>query len=46
VFWKIYKICLEKDADMVEINPMVKLKENKIMAIDAKVTLDDNAAFR
>jgi len=31
---------------MVEINPMVKLKENKIMAIDAKVTLDDNAAFR
>lgn len=46
VFRKIYKICLEKDADMVEINPMVKLKENKIMAIDAKVTIDDNAAFR
>jgi succinyl-CoA synthetase beta subunit len=46
VFRKIYKICVEKDADMVEINPMVKLKENKIMAIDGKVTIDDNAAFR
>jgi len=46
IFRKLYKICLEKDADMVEINPMVKLKEGKMMAIDGKVTIDDNAAFR
>lgn len=46
VFRKIYKMSIEKDADMVEINPMVLLKNNTIMAIDGKVTIDDNAAFR
>jgi succinyl-CoA synthetase beta subunit len=46
IFRKIYKLAIEKDADMVEINPMVLLKDNTLMAIDAKVTIDDNAFFR
>jgi succinyl-CoA synthetase beta subunit len=31
---------------MFEINPVLKTSDNKIMAVDAKVTLDDNALFR
>lgn len=46
VFRNLYKIMLEKDADMVEINPMVRLKDNSVMAIDGKMTLDENAFFR
>ncbi len=34
------------DASMVEINPMIITNDDKIMALDAKVTLDDNATFR
>lgn len=45
-FRKIYKLAMERDADMVEINPLVLLKDQTLMAIDAKVTIDDNAFFR
>ncbi len=34
------------DADMVEINPLVKTPDGKLLAIDAKVSVDDNALFR
>lgn len=34
------------DASMIEVNPMIITNDDKIMALDAKVTLDDNAAFR
>lgn len=34
------------DASMFEINPVLKTSDNKIIAVDAKVTLDDNALFR
>lgn len=45
VFKNMYRLMIEKDADMVEINPLVQLKDKSIMAVDAKVTIDDNAAF-
>ncbi|CAF3961805.1 unnamed protein product, partial [Rotaria sp. Silwood1] len=34
------------DASMIEVNPMIITNDDKIMALDAKVTLDDNATFR
>jgi succinyl-CoA synthetase beta subunit len=36
----------KEDATLVEVNPLVKTAESKIVALDAKVSLDDNAAFR
>lgn len=43
---KLYKLFLEKDASLVEINPLVKTGEGKLVAIDAKMTFDDNALYR
>ena len=42
----IYKMFREKDASLVEINPLILTKENNIVCLDAKVILDDNAIFR
>jgi len=42
----MYNLMFEKDADMVEINPYIRLKSQKCMAIDAKITCDENAGFR
>jgi succinyl-CoA synthetase beta subunit len=41
--WRCYD---EGDADLVEINPLILTPEGKVHALDAKVTLDDNASFR
>ena len=41
--WKTFQ---ESDATLVEVNPLVKTKDGRIIALDGKVTLDDNAAFR
>ena len=41
--WKVY---LEEDATLVEVNPLVKTKDGRIVALDGKVTLDANADFR
>ena len=43
---KLYKCFVEGDADLVEINPLILTPEGKVHALDAKVTLDDSAAFR
>lgn len=37
---------MEKDCDMVEINPLITTKDGKVMCADSKVTIDENAAFR
>jgi len=37
---------MEKDADLIEINPLALLKDGTIVAADSKVTIDDNAVFR
>jgi len=42
----LYKAYSESDAAMFEINPALKTSDNKILAVDAKVTLDDNAMFK
>ena len=41
--WKTFK---DSDATLVEVNPLVKTSDGRIIALDGKVTLDDNAAFR
>ncbi|MFN8356561.1 MAG: ADP-forming succinate--CoA ligase subunit beta [Spirosomataceae bacterium] len=42
----LYKAYVETDASMFEINPVLKTSDNKILAVDGKVNLDDNALFR
>ena len=41
--WDVYK---GEDATLVEVNPLVKVESGSIIALDGKVSLDDNAAFR
>lgn len=41
--WQVYR---EEDATLVEVNPLVRLESGAIIALDGKITLDDNAAFR
>lgn len=41
--WTVYK---EEDATLVEVNPLVKTADGKIVALDGKVTIDENAEFR
>jgi succinyl-CoA synthetase beta subunit len=43
---KLYACYTEGDCDLAEINPLILTPEGKVHALDAKVTLDDNAAFR
>ena len=43
---KVYRAYIELDAAMIEINPTLKTSDNKIIAVDAKVRLDDNALYR
>ena len=42
----LYKILIEKDASLIEINPLVVTKNKKIVCLDAKMNFDDNAIFR
>lgn len=42
----LYKAYEKSDSSLFEINPVLKTSDDKIMAVDAKVTLDDNALFR
>ena len=42
----LYKAYVESDSSLFEINPVLKTSDNKIMAVDAKVTIDDNALYR
>lgn len=43
---KLYKLLLEKDATLIEINPLVVTKMEEVIAIDAKINFDDNALFK
>ncbi len=42
----MYRLFLEKDCSLVEINPLVETAEGTLIAVDAKVNFDDNALFR
>ena len=46
ILTKLYRCYVEGDADLVEINPLILTPQGKVHALDAKVTLDDNAAYR
>ena len=41
--WQVYR---DEDATLVEVNPLAQTRDGSIVALDGKVTLDDNAAFR
>jgi succinyl-CoA synthetase beta subunit len=46
VLLSLYRCFVEGDADLVEVNPLILTPDGRVHALDAKVTLDDNAAFR
>ncbi|HEV7526316.1 MAG TPA: ADP-forming succinate--CoA ligase subunit beta [Acidimicrobiia bacterium] len=46
ILLKLYHAYVDGDADLVEINPLILTPENKVHALDAKVSLDENARFR
>jgi succinyl-CoA synthetase beta subunit len=46
VLRKMYHVVVEADATLVEINPLCLLKDGSVVALDSKVTIDDNALFR
>lgn len=46
ILQKLYKLFIDKDASLAEINPLVLTKEGNLVAIDAKMTFDDNALYR
>ena len=43
---KLYNAFIESDASLLEINPVLKTSDNKILAVDAKMVLDDNSLIR
>ncbi len=43
---KLYRIFVDRDCSLIEINPLVLLTDGKLLALDAKVNFDDNALFR
>jgi succinyl-CoA synthetase beta subunit len=46
ILLNLYRCYVEGDADLVEINPLILTPDGRVHALDAKVSLDDNAAFR
>jgi succinyl-CoA synthetase beta subunit len=46
LFQKLYKVFIETDASLVEINPLVVTSDGNLLALDGKMTFDDNALFR
>jgi len=46
VFVKLYDVFVKEDTTLVEVNPLVLTEDGQILALDGKVSLDDNAEFR
>ena len=42
----IYKVLLEKDASLIEINPLIITQDENVLCLDAKISFDDNALYR
>jgi succinyl-CoA synthetase beta subunit len=42
----LWQVFVEEDASLVEVNPLVRLADGRLEALDGKITLDDNADFR
>jgi len=43
---KLYKVGMDNDAELIEMNPLVETNDGKFMAADARIIIDDNALFR
>jgi succinyl-CoA synthetase beta subunit len=46
VFLSLYKVFIETDSSMLEVNPLVVLKDGRVLPLDCKMTFDDNAMYR
>ena len=46
IIYNLYRLAIEKDALLVEINPLAITKDDEVKALDAKINFDDNALFR
>jgi succinyl-CoA synthetase beta subunit len=46
VLMRLWQVLTREDALLVEVNPLVRTEQGRILALDGKVTLDDNASFR
>ena len=46
VIERLWDVFVAEDATLVEVNPLVRTEDGRVVALDGKVTLDDNAAFR
>ena len=46
IIYSLYDLFLERDASLIEINPLVVTREGDLIALDAKINLDDNAFYR
>ena len=42
----LFKLFLDKDLSLVEINPLIVTKDHKVLALDCKISLDDNALYK
>ena len=42
----IYKVLIEKDANLIEVNPLILTKGEELLCLDAKISFDDNAIYR
>jgi succinyl-CoA synthetase beta subunit len=42
----LYNLCLERDASLVDVNPLIVTEDGNLLALDAKVNIEDNALFR
>jgi succinyl-CoA synthetase beta subunit len=46
LFAALYRVFIEMDASLLEVNPLVVLKDGQVLPLDCKMTFDDNAAYR
>jgi len=46
LIWKTYKLFVDKDCSLLEINPLVVTKDDQVIALDGKLNFDDNALYR
>jgi len=46
IFEKLYKISMDYDAELIEMNPLVETTDGRFVAADARIIMDDNALFR
>ena len=46
IIQKLYQVCVDNDAELVEINPLAETQNGHFVALDARIIIDDNALFR